>query len=484
MSESMQSVKFLRLNKNDNTAVVFSATNKIPAGHKIALSDIKKGEFVVKYGFPIGTAVCDIKKGEHIHIHNLKSAISIENDYVYTPETAMPIERETGDFMGFLRSGGEAGIRNEIWIVCTVGCVNKAAEKIAAIANNLFQGEVDGVFAVTHPYGCSQLGSDHENTRDILAGMVNHPNAAGALVLGLGCENNIIDEFKKNLGDYDENRVKFLSVQECENETETALELIEKIVNITRHCKRVKVSLDKLKIGLKCGGSDAFSGLTSNLLAGRISDRICGYGGTALLTETPEMFGAETILMNRCKNEKVFNKTVNIINNFKHYFISNGQNVYENPSPGNKAGGITTLEEKSLGCVQKGGTGTVTDVLSYGERVNKNGLILLDGPGNDIVSASALTAAGCQLILFTTGRGTPLGAFAPTIKISSNSELAKRKKNWIDYDAGLLLNGKSVDEATNEMWDLIISVIEGRTLTKSEMNGCREFAIFKNGVTL
>jgi len=468
----------IKINSNDNVAV------EIKSGHKTALSDIKAGENVIKYGFSIGVATADIKAGEQVHVHNLRSAIKSENEYNYTPEISRNQTKKAGEFLAYLRADGRVGIRNEIWIINTVGCVNKASEKIALEAGKIYAGKTDGIFAVTHPYGCSQLGSDHENTKLILAGFAHHPNAAGVLILGLGCENNSVCDFKKLLGNYDEKTVKFLVTQDCENEVEEGVKLIGEIVSEIGNSERQPVELDKLVIGLKCGGSDAFSGITANPLVGRISDRICKHGGTTILTETPEMFGAETILMNRCESEIVFQKTVKLINNFKQYFISHKQEIYENPSPGNKAGGITTLEEKSLGCVQKGGTSAVTDVLDYGRRVNKKGLVLLDGPGNDIVSTTALTAAGCHIIIFTTGRGTPLGAFAPTLKISSNSELVKKKANWTDYDAGELLVGKSMKEAEQELWDLILSVAEGKTRTKSEINDYREFAIFKNGVTL
>jgi len=473
----------VKINAKDNVAVALE-TDKIPHGHKVSLCDIKKGETVIKYGFPIGVATADIKVGEQVHTHNLASEISIENDYIYTPEIPSKTAKKTGDFLGFLRADGSVGIRNEVWIINTVGCTNKASEKIAFEANKIHSKKTDGIFAITHPYGCSQLGEDHENTRKILAGMARHPNAAGALILGLGCENNTLREFRKLLGNYDEERVKFLVAQDCENEVEAGVNLVGEIAETIQNDRRVKIGLDRLVIGLKCGGSDAFSGITANPLVGRVSDRLCAYGGRVIMTETPELFGAETILMNRCADENIFKKTVSMINNFKKYFTSHGQQVYENPSQGNKAGGITTLEEKSLGCVQKGGTSAITDVLAYGERVKKPGLNLLDGPGNDIVSTTALTAAGCHLILFTTGRGTPLGAFAPTIKISSNSELAKKKANWTDYDAWQLLSGKGFDEAEEELWDLIIAVAEGRIRTKSELNDYREFAIFKNGVTL
>lgn len=473
----------IKLNANDSVMVTLEPIGNIPKGHKIATADIAKGEPVIKYGFPIGIATTDIKAGAHVHTHNLKSAISEEAEYKYKPITTQKQPKQNGIFKGFLRTNGKVGIRNEIWIVNTVGCVNKASEKIAAKANELYKDNSDGIFTAMHPFGCSQLGEDHENTRQLLAGTAMHPNAAGVLVLGLGCENNSICSFKKLLGNYDEKRVKFLLTQDCENEIEAGVKLIGEIVNEIQNDTRVNTDIGSLIIGLKCGGSDAFSGITANPLVGKISDRLISFGGTAVLTETPEMFGAETILMGRCKSEADFKKTSDMINNFKRYFRNHGQNVYENPSPGNKAGGITTLEEKSLGCMQKGGTGEITEVIGYGESVSKKGLVLLDGPGNDIVSTTAMTATGCHIILFTTGCGTPLGALAPTIKISSNSELAKRKSNWIDYNAGDLLAGKCINQATDELWDLIINIAEGKE-TKSEINDYREFAIFKTGVTL
>jgi altronate hydrolase len=474
----------IKIHESDNIATLLESKNNIPPLHKIALRDIKKGEYVIKFGCQIGVAYSDINEGEHVHTHNLKSALTSGNKYKYTPHFPYNQVKKSGTFSGFPRDNGSVGIRNEIWVINAVGCTNKLSKRIVTEAGKRYTGMTDGIFAITHPYGCSQLGADHDNTRNILAGIAMNPNAGGVLILGLGCENNSIPELQITLGDYNERRIKFLVAQECENEIETALGLIDEIVCEMKHDKREPVGLDKLVIGFKCGGSDSLSGITANPLVGRISDLLCSYGGTAVLTETPEMFGAETILMNRCISENEFNKTVIMINKFKQYFLEHGQEIYENPSPGNKAGGITTLEEKSLGCVQKGGSGIVTDVLNYGERVQKNGLVLLDGPGNDIVAVSALTAAGCNMILFTTGCGTPLGGFSPTLKISSNSNLACTKKHWIDYDAGALLSGKSMNEAENELWDLIIDIAEGKTRTKSEINDYREFAIFKTGITL
>lgn len=454
------------VNKLDNVEI------NLDDGHKYALCDIKKGDNIIKYGQPIGHATCDIAKGEHVHSHNLATNLSGKIEYSYNKAYTYDEKLDTDlSFMGYVRENGDVGIRNDIWIVNTVGCVNKIAEKLASLT---------GAKCFCHPYGCSQLGDDQENTQKILKGMVNHPNAAGVLVLGLGCENNNIDVFKKVLGTWDERRVKFLNTQDFDDDIAEGVRLIEELKAYADTFKRERVHISKLKVGLKCGGSDGYSGITANPLVGRFCDRLISYGGSCVLTEVPEMFGAEHLLMNRCENEEVFQKTVNLINDFKDYFIRHNQVVYENPSPGNKKGGITTLEEKSLGCVQKGGLSTVTDVLSYGEAVTKQGLSLLNGPGNDIVAVTALMASGVHMILFTTGRGTPLGSPVPTVKISTNSDLARRKASWIDFDAGICLEGS---ELTEELVSYVLEVADGKK-TRNEENGYEEIAIFKDGVTL
>lgn len=441
-------------------------------GHKYAVCDIKQGSEIIKYGQPIGIAQTHIKKGEHVHSHNMKTALGDNLTYKYEPKF-VSYKKETEDayFMGYLRENGEVGIRNDIWIVNTVVCVNKLAEKLSALT---------GAFCFPHPNGCSQLGDDMSVTQKILAGMVEHPNAGGVLVLGLGCENNNISEFKKVLGNYNPKRVKFLNTQDVEDEITEGVKLIEELKEYAAGFKRTKQPISKLKLGLKCGGSDGYSGITANPLVGRVSDKLISMGGSTVLTEVPEMFGAEHLLMRRCENEEIFNKTVSLINDFKDYFRRHNQVVYENPSPGNKEGGITTLEEKSLGCIQKGGTSKVVDVLTYGDRLTKNGLSLLNGPGNDAVAITNLMAAGVQIILFTTGRGTPLGSPVPTIKIATNNALAKKKSNWIDFDASDVLDGKPL---TNELFDYVIEVASGKQ-TKNEINNYREIAIFKDGVTL
>ena len=441
-------------------------------GHKYAIRDISAGENIVKYGMPIGHATADIKKGEHVHSHNLKTNLDGKWEYTYSAPAKKALCGNTDmTFMGYVRENGDIGIRNDIWIVNTVGCVNKTAEILAART---------GAKCFPHPFGCSQLGEDQKVTQLILRGMVNHPNAGGVLVLGLGCENNNIEVFKNVLGTWDEKRVKFLNAQDFDDEIEEGIKLIRALRANADKYKRTPVPISKLKVGLKCGGSDGFSGITANPLVGRFCDKLTALGGSCVLTEVPEMFGAEQLLMDRCESREVFEKTVKLINDFKDYYTRHGQVIYENPSPGNKAGGITTLEEKSLGCVQKGGLATVVDVLDYGDTVKKAGLSLLNGPGNDIVAVTNLMAAGVHLVLFTTGRGTPVGTAVPTVKVSTNSALAEKKKGWIDIDAGPMLEGKDM---TEELFSLVISVANGDK-TKNEINGYEEISIFKDGVTL
>ena len=444
-------------------------------GHKYATTYIKKGDNVIKYGSPIGHATEDINVGDHVHSHNVKTNLAGNLEYTYDYKD-YGITRVDTDltFDGYVRKNGDVGIRNEIWIINTVGCVNKTAQILS---------EKTGARYFPHPYGCSQLGDDQDITRKILCGMINHPNAAGVLVLGLGCENSNIGEIKKVIGEYDEERVKFLNCQDVEDEIAEGVSIINELKAYANTFKREKVAISKLRLGLKCGGSDGYSGITANPLVGRLCDKLVAFGGSCVLTEVPEMFGAEHLLMERCVSREVFDKTVLLINNFKDYFTRHNQVIYENPSPGNKAGGITTLEEKSLGCVQKGGLSPVVDVLDYGDLLTKNGLSLLNGPGNDIVAVTNLMACGVHMVLFTTGRGTPLGAPVPTVKISTNRALYEKKSNWIDFNASPILEGVSTDALADEFLDYIIEVASGKE-TRNEENGYREIAIFKDGVTL
>lgn len=495
--------KLIKINPLDNVAVAvdnirpgeecfidgetISAGDIIPSGHKMALKDIAEGENVIKYGFPIGHLTKHVRRGSLVDHNILKTNLEGILEYTYTPDldSVAPAASEA-TFRGFRRSDGQVGIRNELWIIPTVGCVNGVAEAIC----RRFRKElpkyhtIDAVKAFTHNYGCSQLGDDHQNTRRILADMVHHPNAAGVLVISLGCENNQLAAFRELTGKVDEDRVKFIESQKIEgDEVEYGLKLLRSIAGATVTDHRVDVPVSELKVGLKCGGSDGFSGITANPLLGRFSDWIVSQGGTTVLTEVPEMFGAETLLMSRCRDEQTFERTVHLINDFKEYFMRNGQPVYENPSPGNKAGGISTLEEKSLGCTQKSGRTNVNGVLGYGERLSEKGLNLLSAPGNDLVASTALAAAGCQIVLFTTGRGTPFGTFVPTVKISSNSHLAASKPGWIDFNAGVIVDGKATAQTDDEFIDFVISVASGARVC-NEKAGYNEIAIFKTGVTL
>ena len=480
--------EFIKIHPADNVAVAIrDVETGIPAGHKVALKDMAVGENVIKYGFPIGSLLSPVKKGELIDHTNLKTDLEGVLEYTYQPDlTEIAPASDEAYFKGYRRADGRAGIRNEIWIIPTVGCVNGVTQSI----QKQFEKElanypsIEKIIAFPHNYGCSQLGGDHENTRKILADMVHHPNAAGVLVVALGCENNQLSDFRELVGEVDETRVKFMESQKIQgDEVEHGLGLVREIAAAAASDERENIPVSELKVGLKCGGSDGFSGITANPLLGRFSDWIVAHGGTTVLTEVPEMFGAETILMSRCQDKETFDKTVHLINDFKAYFMKNDQPVYENPSPGNKAGGISTLEEKSLGCTQKLGNSIVRDVLLYGDRLTTKGLNLLSAPGNDLVAATALAAAGCQIVLFTTGRGTPFGTFVPTAKISTNSTLAANKPLWIDFNAGKILDGTSVEEVDKSFIDFVLAAASGEYVN-NEKSGYSEIAIFKSGVTL
>ena len=488
----------------ENTVSAEGCTNglmvleDIPAGHKLAVRDIKAGEAVVKYGAPIGTATENISAGSHVHIHNIKTGLCDELEYTYEPANipagdavvtdCQASDKLTGNnlpstFMGYQRGNGSVGVRNEVWIIPTVGCVNSVATKLAGMADSQKPEGIDAVVAFPHPYGCSQMGGDQENSRIILADLIHHPNAGGVLVLGLGCENSNIDVLKTYIGEYDSDRIKFLVAQETEDEIDAGIKLLRDLMATVSQDVREPVPVSKLIVGMKCGGSDGFSGITANPLVGRFSDILVGKGGTTILTEVPEMFGAETLLMNRCADKNLFEKTVKLINGFKEYFKSHGQTIYENPSPGNKKGGISTLEDKSLGCTQKSGTSLVKGVLDYGEKVTATGLNLLCAPGNDLVASTALAASGAQIVLFTTGRGTPFASPVPTVKISSNSKLAGHKHEWIDFDAGVVLEQDNMKDLSAQFYKYIIEVADGKKVS-AERAGFHDMAIFKQGVTL
>ena len=491
--------KIIRIHEKDNVAVALSpitageeisvggvtvrAREDIPQGHKIALADIAEGESIIKYGFPIGHATADAKAGSWMHTHNVKTNLEGEIAYTYEPDIRQLTPQEPATFMGYLRPDGRAAIRNEIWIIPTVGCVNGVVKTLEKENADLVGGGVEGIHAFTHPFGCSQTGEDHAQTRKLLAALVNHPNAAAVLVVGLGCENLTHEQFLEELGDFDRDRVKFLTCQEVTDEFEAGRELLKECVSYASRFERQPLPVSKLVVGMKCGGSDGLSGITANPAVGAFSDLLCAQGGTTILTEVPEMFGAEGMLLDRCMSTEVFDKAVHMLNGFKHYFISHNEVVYDNPSPGNKKGGITTLEDKSCGCVQKGGSAPIMDVLGYADQVKKAGLNMLYGPGNDLVSATALTAAGCHMILFTTGRGTPFGAPAPTVKIATNTALYTKKPGWMDFNAGTIAEGEPIPEAAKRLFDLVVETASGKQ-TCTEKHGFREISIFKDGVVL
>ena len=495
--------EFIKINAADNVAVALRDYKKgetlhvdgadvtlaedIARGHKFTLTALDAGAPVIKYGFPIGYTKEAVGQGCHIHVHNIKTGLGDDLSYEYHPShvdnRACTLPEEERFFFGYERSDGRVGVRNELWVVPTVGCVNAIAGAIARQCQDLKCDNIEAVVSYSHPYGCSQMGDDQENTRKILTDLIQHPNAGGVLVLGLGCENSNIDVLKPYIGDYDEKRVKFLVCQESEDEVEDALKLIEELVQYADGFTREPISCSELVIGMKCGGSDGLSGITANPTVGGFSDLLISKGGTTILTEVPEMFGAETILMNRCENEKIFSETVDLINDFKNYFKRHDQTIYENPSPGNKKGGISTLEDKSLGCTQKSGSAPVVDVLPYGERVKTHGLNLLSAPGNDLVASTALAAAGAHIVLFTTGRGTPFASPVPTMKISSNSALASKKNNWIDFNCGVLTEDTTLEQLSEQLFDYVLEVASGSPV-KSEQAGFHDMAIFKQGVTL
>ena len=460
------------------------ATADIPAGHKVALRARAAGDPVLKYGWPIGRAARAIAAGDHVHTHNLVTALEGIEAYVYSPAPPEVLPNPDGArFQGYRRKDGRVGTRNEIWVLCTVGCVARTAQKIAAEADRRFRGRVDGVHALTHPFGCSQLGGDLEATRTMIAALAAHPNAGGVLILGLGCESNQLSALLAAAPGLHPARLRAFTAQAADDEIEAGLAAVAELVLVAEQDRRTDCPVSDLVIGVKCGGSDGFSGLTANPVVGRVSDRVCGGGGTAILTEIPEIFGAERLLMARSRDAEVFKGVEQVVNDFKTYFLSHGEPISENPSPGNLEGGITTLEEKSLGAVQKGGRGPVTEVVRYGGQAHEAGVVLLEAPGNDAVSSTALTAAGATVILFTTGRGTPLGFPAPTLKIATNSTLAQRKPQWIDFDAGRIVAGESVDACADRLMELVLATASGRA-TRAEDNGEREIALWKRGVTL
>ncbi|WP_448212944.1 UxaA family hydrolase [Colwellia sp. MEBiC06753] len=494
--------KAIRLHASDNVAIALAPLAKgeildidgieltvladVEKGHKVALTDISEGIDVIKYGAPIGHATQAIVKGQWVHTDQVKTNLSDELSYRYQPVSLEDnaTTDNSPEVQIYRRENGNVAIRNELWVIPTVGCVNgMAAHMVKEFLMANPELEIDGVHVFPHQFGCSQLGDDLETTRVLLQNMAKHPNAGGVLVVGLGCENNQVSVFMDGVQDVSPDRIKYLITQQVEDEVEAGVEMLEQLYHVMRQDKRVPGRLSEIRFGLECGGSDGLSGITANPLLGEFSDYLIARGGTTVLTEVPEMFGAETLLMARCKDENTFHNLVDMVNGFKRYYKDHNQPIYENPSPGNKRGGITTLEDKSLGCTQKAGRSQVQAVLNYGEIISESGLHLLNAPGNDAIATSALAACGCHMVLFTTGRGTPYGGFVPTLKIATNSELANKKKHWIDFDAGKLIDDTSMDDLLNEFIQLLAAACSGQQV-KNELNAIREVAIWKKGVTL
>lgn len=499
-------ITILRIHPSDNVAVALHsvrygevvgddvfALGDVPAGHKISLKAIDAGEAVIKYGYLIGTASKDIRAGEHVHVHNLHGALAgtvQRGGYQLAQHEFKSFPEVIPTFEGFRRANGSVGIRNEIWIINTVGCVNHAASQIAENATKQLAAQnssIDGIYTFNHPHGCSQLGDDLIYTQKLLSGLAKHPNAGAVLILGLGCENNQMQSFMRYLGVDTRERIRYFNAQDVDDELETGVKLVCELAEYASQFNREPVPVSELILGMKCGGSDGLSGITANPLVGRIADKLAAMGGTSILTEVPEMFGAEKVLLERALDPCVYDATVNMVNEFRDYFRRHHEPIDENPSPGNRDGGITTLAEKSLGCVQKGGNSPVTQVLSYGEQAatGEGGIALLNGPGNDGVSGSVLSASGSHMVLFTTGRGNPMGFPVPTVKIATNTPLSERKANWIDFNAGTVADGTAtLDQLADQLFSLVVDVASGRKRTRNEINGYREISIWKDGVTL
>ncbi|SHH58277.1 altronate hydrolase [Anaerosphaera aminiphila DSM 21120] len=490
---------YIKINKKDNVAVAlknlekgteiyvddntFNLKEDIPQGHKFSIEEIESNEKIIKYGMTIGIATENTNIGSWMHTHNIKTSLGDILNYKYEPKLVEPLHLEHSTFKGFRRKNGKVGIRNDIWIIPTVGCINSICNKLAIDFNAQIKSDEINTIAFTHPYGCSQMGDDQENTRKALAALISHPNAGGVLVLGLGCENSNIEILRDYIGEYDTERIKFIQCQDEDDEYSAAQRELEEIFKVVSRDTREEIDSSELVVGLKCGGSDGLSGITANPLVGEFSDILIAKGGSTILTEVPEMFGAETSLMDRAESEEIFSKVVKLVNDFKIYFQNHNQTIYENPSPGNKQGGISTLEDKSNGCIQKSGDSNIVDVLDYAEQIKKAGLNLLNAPGNDLVSSTALALSGAHIVLFTTGRGTPFSCPVPTIKISSNTELFEKKRNWIDFDAGKIVRDVDKHSLALELFDYVSEVASGKKIS-SEGNFSQEWAIFKQGVTL
>lgn len=450
----------------------------IPYGHKVALVSIPKGGRIIKYGYPIGRAVRSISPGEHVHVHNTESGRA-------HGDTARPVIREESSliprfpqdtFLGFRRQDGRVGVRNHVLVMASVHCVNGGVERIGR--------EVPGVVALPHIYGCSQLGEDLAQTRRVLEGYVSHPNVGATLIVGLGCEALPTRELVDGLRDRGY-RVELLLLQEIGGSraaVRKGKELAAELLGEVGKLRPEPVPLSELVVGVECGGSDAWSGVTANPAVGAIADALVAHGGTVILSEVTEFIGAEHILAARAISPEVGKAILRAVARREGVAVEMGVDLRgAQPSPGNMEGGLTTIEEKSLGAIVKGGTTPVREFLGYGERPSARGLVVMDTSGNDLESVTGMVAGGAQVVLFTTGRGTPVGnPIVPVIKISSNTPLYERMRDDLDFDAGSILRGEPPTSVAARLAALLLEVAGGRP-TQAEVWGHREFAIEPRG---
>jgi altronate hydrolase len=457
----------------------------IPAGHKVALAAVAEGENVLRYGQRIGRARVPIEPGRHVHMHNLAYE-ELAFDYEFpSGEIEFPaLPAAVPRFLGYAREDGRAGTRNYIAVGAASNCAAHTAELIArSYENDRLPPNVDGVVAFPHGEGCAHsIGPDTRQLQRTIAGVLDHPNVASALILGLGCEVNQISHY---LGGP---RLKGLTLQESGGTRATvdaARREIDRFIEEAAACQRTEIPASKIVLGLNCGGSDSFSGITANPALGVASDILASYGGSAVLAETTEIFGAEHLLVRRARNRQVAERLLARIADYRTYLNRFGGSFDDNPAPGNKEGGLSNILEKSLGAVAKGGTSPLMEVVDYAERVTTPGLVFMNTPGYDPVSLAGLAAGGANVIAFTTGRGSAIGfATIPVIKIATNSATYRRMRDNMEVNAGAIVDGeRSIGEVGREIFEMVLRVASGER-TASERLGHREFVPWRIGPVL
>jgi altronate hydrolase len=464
-----------------------TARDFIPPGHKLAIKGIASGEPVYRYGNLIGFATRPIEPGQHVHEHNLGyKEVQTEGEApMLAPERR--ILHSTRSFLGFQRHDGRVGTRNYIAVVAASNCAAYTSELIAeSFADEALPASVDGIVAFPHGEGCGMsIGPDSEQLQRTLKGVLDHPNVSAALILGLGCEVNQISHYLGKAGDNAPATLQGLTMQETggtRGAVESARRHLRQFVERAAEEKRSETPASKIVLGLNCGGSDSFSGITANPALGHCSDLIVEQGGTVVLAETTEIFGAEHLLTRRARSPEIAAKLLRTIENYKAYLRQFGGSFNDNPSPGNKEGGLTNILEKSLGAVAKAGTSTLEDVLNFAERIEASGFLFMDTPGYDPVSITGLAAGGVNLIAFTTGRGSAIGfPNIPVVKIASNSNTFRRMRDNMDVNAGRIADGQaSIPEVGAEIFELLLRVASGER-TCAERIGHHEFAPWRIG---